>query len=374
VVDKNCRTNLVNRLVGTWAGRIVLAAVISTAIGLVFAVQMLPQYGWRRSSMLYLAQWWAWGILAPAIIAVDRRLPFSAKQLGRRALAYLFASLILTSIYVYIFYALRAALGEISWNELRFSRHFLLDASGWFLWSGLIYWAIVGISQAFRYYERYLHSELRLERAERSLSEARLNALRMQLDPHFLFNALNTISSHVERDPQLTRLMIEQLGDLLRMSLEWKDRQEVPLVEELAFLELYLHIQKIRFGDQLRVNLDISPAVRYALVPSLLLQPLVENAIRHGASHRGSGGTVSVSAAQAGDELVLRVLDDGVGLPPGWTLDKSAGLGLSVTRDRIAGLHPDGRIAFRRREGGGTAVEVFLPLRVMEEGCVSAAD
>ena len=168
MVDKNCRTNLVNRLVGTWAGRIVLAAVISTAIGLVFAVQMLPQYGWRRSSMLYLAQWWAWGILAPAIIAVDRRLPFSAKQLGRRALAYLFASLILTSIYVYIFYALRAALGEISWNELRFSRHFLLDASGWFLWSGLIYWAIVGISQAFRYYERYLHSELRLERAERS--------------------------------------------------------------------------------------------------------------------------------------------------------------------------------------------------------------
>jgi two-component system LytT family sensor kinase len=375
--EMSVRSNVVNRLINRFAGHTLLAVVGSTGIGLVFAIQMLPQYGWHRSSMLYLPQWWAWGILTPVIIAVDRRLPFSGKQFDRRALAHLFASVVLTSVYIYIFYALRAALGEISWNQLRFSRHFFLDASGWFLWSGLIYWAIVGLSQAFRYYQRYLHSELQLERAERSLSEARLNALRMQLDPHFLFNALNTISSHVERDPKLTRLMIEQLGDLLRMSLEWKDRQEVPLVEEMAFLEHYLDIQKIRFGDQLRINLDVSPAVRFALVPSLLLQPLVENAIRHGFSHRTTGGTVTVSASQAGDELVIRVLDDGVGLPPGWTLERSAGLGLSATRDRIAGLHPngEGRIFFRRREGGGTAVEIALPLQVIaEENCVPAAD
>ena len=133
----------------------------------------------------------------------------------------------------------------------------LKAAPGWFVWSLLVYWMIVGGLQAYRYYERYLSSELRLERMEKSYSQARLNALRMQLDPHFLFNALNTISSHVERDPRLTRRMIEHLGDLLRMSLETKDRQEVPLAEELAFLDHYLEIQKIRFGDQLVVEIDV---------------------------------------------------------------------------------------------------------------------
>ena len=181
---------------------------------------------------------------------------------------------------------------------------------------------ISGALQAYRYYERYMSSELQLERMEKSYSQARLNALRMQLDPHFLFNALNTISSHVERDPKLTRLMIEHLGDLLRMSLESKDRQEVPLAEELAFLDHYLAIQRIRFGRRLRVEIEIAPEVRYASVPSLFLQPLVENAIRHGISHRASGGTVTVVAKPVSENLVIRVSDDGTGLPPGWTARK----------------------------------------------------
>jgi LytS/YehU family sensor histidine kinase len=204
---------------------------------------------------------------------------------------------------------------------------------------------------------------------ERSFSEARLNALRMQLDPHFLFNALNTISSQVERDPRLARGMIEHLGDLLRLSLESKDKQEVALAEELAFLDHYLAIQKIRFGDHLRVDIRIAPDVKYASVPCLLIQPLVENAIRHGLSRRSSGGNVTISAQCVKGQLEIRVLDDGVGLPPGWTLEASSGLGLAVTRERIAGLHPDGRshFAVRRRAAGGTEVEILLPLRVARE-------
>jgi LytS/YehU family sensor histidine kinase len=191
----------------------------------------------------------------------------------------------------------------------------------------------------------------------------------MQLDPHFLFNALNTISSQVERNPKLARGMIEHLGDLLRLSLETRDRQEIPLAEELAFLDHYLAIQKIRFGDRLKVETRISEDVRYAAVPSLFIQPLVENAIRHGISCRSSGGTVIVSAESAEKQLRIRVLDDGVGLPPGWTLEGSAGLGLSVTRDRITGIHPNGSsyFAVRRRAGGGTEAEVRLPLRVTGE-------
>jgi LytS/YehU family sensor histidine kinase len=227
---------------------------------------------------------------------------------------------------------------------------------------------IVGGLQAYRYYGRYVTSELRLERMEKSYGQARLNALRMQLDPHFLFNALNTISSHVERDPRLTRSMIEHLGDLLRMSLETKDRQEVPLAEELAFLGHYLEIQKIRFGDQLEVRIEVAPEVRYASVPSLFLQPLVENAIRHGISRRASGGTVTVFARKVGENISIEVADDGVGLPASWSLERSTGLGLSVTRERLAGLY-SGNHSFvvHRRTEGGTAVEILLPLQVTGE-------
>jgi LytS/YehU family sensor histidine kinase len=234
-----------------------------------------------------------------------------------------------------------------------------------FLWNWLIYWLILGGWQAYHYYDRYIAGELRLERLERSFSEARLNALRLQLDPHFLFNALNTISSQVERDPKLARRMIEHLGDLLRLSMESKNRQEIPLAEEMAFLEHYVAIQKIRFGDHLRIETEIAPEVRYASVPCLFVQPLVENAIRHGISRRASGGTVIVSAHREGNRLDIRVLDDGVGLPAGWTLENSGGVGLSVTRERVAGLYPDGETCFavKRRASGGTEVEISLPLR-----------
>jgi LytS/YehU family sensor histidine kinase len=171
--------------------------------------------------------------------------------------------------------------------------------------------------------------------------------------------------------------MIEHLGDLLRMSLETKDRQEVPLNEEIAFLEHYLAIQRIRFGTQLQVRVDVDPAVRFALTPALVLQPLVENAIRHGISRRASGGTVTVTAAAKAEKLEIRVADDGLGLPPGWTLEGSAGLGLSVTRERIAGLYPNGASSFtvRPRAEGGTMVEMILPLRTIgEEAGEHAAD
>jgi LytS/YehU family sensor histidine kinase len=208
-----------------------------------------------------------------------------------------------------------------------------------------------------------------MERLERRFSEARLNALRMQLDPHFLFNALNTISAQVERDPRLARGMIEHLGDLLRLSLESRDKQEIPLAEELAFLDHYLAIQRIRFGDHLKIELRIDPDVRYASVPCLFIQPLVENAIRHGVSRRHSGGAVIISARRVENQLEIHVLDDGVGLPAGWMVETSAGLGLSLTRDRLASLYPAGtsRLAVRRRVEGGTDVEIALPLSVAGE-------
>lgn len=346
--------------------RILLVAVAWTLLGVLFALPTLGTKSWPMELRTYVAQFWAWGLLTPAIMAFDRRLPFSGKELEKRVLAHLGFSLVFTEVYFYIFTLMRAAMGAIPWSSLRFSELFKPEMVGYQIWSWLIYWVIGAAIQAYRYYERYMSSELRLERLEHSFAEARLNSLRMQLDPHFLFNALNTISSHVERDPKLTRRMIEHLGDLLRLSLESKDKQEVPLAEEMAFLEHYLAIQKIRFGSQLRFETEIAPEVRFALVPSFFIQPLVENAIRHGISRRASGGTVTVKAAPADGRLDVAVLDNGVGLPMDWSMEKSAGLGLSITRERIAGLHPNGasRFVIHNREEGGTAVEISLPLRV----------
>jgi len=350
----------------TRPGRIALAALAWTILGCVFALPDLSSGANRPHALLLsLTLWWSWGLVTPLILWADRLIPFSSKQLARRVLAHFPPSLLVASVYVYVLGAVRAAFGIATWNSLPSIKLLFDSLRGLFLWNWLIYWLILGAWQASRYYDHYIASELRLERLEKNFSVARLNALRMQLDPHFLFNALNTISSQVERDPRLARRMIEHLGDLLRLSLESKDRQEVPLAEEMAFLEHYLAIQKIRFGDQLRIETQISPEVKYASLPCLFVQPLVENAIWHGISRRASGGTVIVSANRVGNRLEIRVLDDGVGLPPGWTLENSGGLGLSVTRQRLAGLYPDGESSFavNRRATGGTEVEISMPLR-----------
>lgn len=233
-------------------------------------------------------------------------------------------------------------------------------------WCWLICSLIVGTVLAYRYYERDVSRDLHLEKLERSLAESRLNSLRMQLDHHFMFNALNAISSHVERDPKLTRCMIEHLGELLRTSLESKDKAEVSLAEELWSLEHYLAIQKIRFGNKLRFRTEIDSDVEFAQVPSFFIQPLVENAIRHGISCRACGGTVTVRARGVDGRLEIDVLDDGAGLPVGWSMKTSAGHGLSITSERIARMHPNGdsRFAVRNRVDGGTVVEISLPLRV----------
>jgi two-component system LytT family sensor kinase len=189
--------------------------------------------------------------------------------------------------------------------------------------------------------------------------------LRMQLEPHFLFNALNTISAHVESDPRAARRMIEELGELLRCSLESHDQQEVPLSQELALLDHYLASQRARFEDRLKIDLDIPAGTLDARVPSQLLQPLVENALRHGLAPRALGGCVRIEAERDGMNLRVRVIDDGVGLAGGDVASGAAGRGLSITRQRLACLYPDGRARLEIRNGpeSGAIVEIVIPWR-----------
>ena len=346
-------------------GRILLVALAWTGIGVVFAQPYVLKGGGYGALFATLFNWWLWGLVTPLMLAIDRRLPYPDSQLPQRVGAHLLAGLLIVPTYVFVGATVEYLTGMNKWNPLS-QPAAVLD---WFLWSWLVYCLILGMLQAYKYYKRYLSDELQMERLERRFAEARLNALRMQLDPHFLFNTLNAISSQVERNPKLARTMIEHLGDLLRLSLESKNRQEIPLSEEVAFLEHYLEIQKLRFGDRLKVDLRIAPEVKYASVPCLFIQPLAENAIRHGLSGRAAGGTLTITAERVDEKVEIRVLDDGLGLPPGWQLETSTGLGLSVTKERIAGLYPDGtsRFVVRPRASGGTEVDISLPLHVIRE-------
>jgi two-component system, LytTR family, sensor kinase len=229
----------------------------------------------------------------------------------------------------------------------------------------LIYGATLGLNYAFSYYARFREREARAAQLEAQLTQAQLQALKMQLHPHFLFNTLNGIAGLVRDQRNKAAVeMLAGLSDLLRYTLENAGRQEVPLGEEMEFLELYLNIQQMRFSDRLNVEIEVAPDALRALVPNLILQPLVENAIRHGIAPRAARGTVGVRAARADSVLQIEVYDDGPGLRA--NASQGQGIGLANTRARLAQLYGAGGHSFSvsNRAGGGTAARLSLPFRL----------
>jgi len=206
--------------------------------------------------------------------------------------------------------------------------------------------------------------ELREVQLQEQVSRAQLQTLRMQLQPHFLFNTLNSVSALVEDDARGGQRMIGHLSEFLRLTLAGAAHAEVPLREELALLEHYLEIERTRFEDRLRVAVEVEPGAEEARVPNLVLQPLVENAIRHGIQPSLQGGTVTIRARREEEWLVLEVCDDGVGLRPGFDPAAARGIGIANTRQRL-------RECFGERQGfeiapgvpTGTRVTLRLPWR-----------
>lgn len=337
-------------------------AAVATLLGVVFAQPaLIAGRPWQAALLRSLIDWWSWVLVLPLILYVDRRLPFASRQIGARLLAHAALSVPITIFYLYIHTVFAALAGRTGWHALAGAEILRTAWNGTFIWVWPIYWPIAGGIIAMRYYREYLEGQLHVERLERLAADARLQALRLQLDPHFLFNALNTISAQTESQPRLARRMIGHLGDLLRSSLDNRDRHRIPLTEELAQLEHYLSIQRIRFGDRLTFATNIADDVQGAAVPALILQPIVENSIRHGIAPRAAPGRVDIIARREGAELVLVVNDDGVGIDAMAT-GESNGMGLAISRQRIAALYgSSGRFAVESRPSGGTQVEIRLP-------------
>ncbi len=219
----------------------------------------------------------------------------------------------------------------------------------------MVYFAVLGAGIARDYFLRYRAGVEVTARLQAQLAQARLDALRTQLNPHFLFNTLNAVSALVEHDPRGSRRMIARLSDLLRYTLEDGTGNEVPLHRELDLLDEYVDLMQIRFQGRLEVRVDASDDVRQALVPNLLLQPIVENAIKHGVGHLG-GGTITVTARRRGADLVIVVTDTGPGPGTG-----EPGVGLSNTNARLREMYGGGYEVSLRKAASGTEAEIAVP-------------
>jgi len=229
----------------------------------------------------------------------------------------------------------------------------------------LVYWALMGGCQAITYFVRLQERERREAELEARLTTARLQALRMQLHPHFLFNTLNSIAALVYVNPRAADEMLGDLGGLLRRSLDSMEEHEVPLAREIEFVDAYVGIEQKRFGDRLRVERSVPPELLDVLVPALLLQPLVENAIRHGIEPRRGPGVISIEVRQVDSHLHLRVRDDGRGVSGADSAEASRrGIGLANTQARLKGLYGgDQSFSLGKALPQGCQVDIRIPLR-----------
>ena len=330
-----------------WAGWTALAVFYAVSASLTYQSTGQPA-NWLLSLQRALTQWWVWALLTPLVVWLARRFPLTGRRRLSHLALHLAAAVVLATGKTIVDREIFAALTG-------FRTYLLLSTVALHI---TVYAGLVAAAHGLEYYRRSRERE----QLEARLAETRLQLLTMQLQPHFLFNTLNTIAELVHEDAEAADRMIAGLSDLLRRSLELGEVQEITLAEELDVLALYLDIQRIRFGDRLQVDLDVASDVRDARVPALLLQPLVENAIRHGLAAKSTAGRIRIRARRRDTSLALEITDDGDGTgfepAPG-----RKGIGLSNVLARLEALYGPGfTLELARPAGGGTCVRVALPL------------
>jgi two-component system, LytTR family, sensor kinase len=311
-----------------------------------------------------LPYWFLWALLSPLVFRLTRRFPLERGRLLRSSLVHLAAclglSLVHRAAYLMVGWMLHVAVYRrlASLSEVYNLNFFFNLPTGFMSYATLL---LVGY--AIEYTRRQSRLEAELAQAQLEVTQAQLQALKMQLQPHFLFNTLNSISTLLDEDPEAADEMLARLGDFLRLTLENPGAQEVTLREELELLRCYLEIERVRFQDRLDVALEVDPGTLDARVPNLILQPLVENAIRHGIVARTGPGRIEIRATRTDGRLRLQVLDNGPGLRPGGPAqDARPGRGFALTRARLERLY-DGGHSFHLGDapGGGLQVTLEIP-------------
>lgn len=354
-----------------WAG-IFLILGIATLLGLLFAAQLYVIYSQSKREIVWsqifasaFPFWYLWALLVPVIATVARRVPLDRAHALQAAAVHVPAAGLISALHQALYILSGCVLDRkdrpcyffTSFSENVFSFYFMVGV--------IVYFSVLLGTQAVDFARRFRDSQLHASRLESELAKARLHALRAQLQPHFLFNTLHAISALVVKDPEAADRMIADLSDLLRLALEDVDQGEVTVRRELELVERYLSIERTRFADRLTVNLSIEPETLDALVPSLIFQPLVENAVKHGISRRQTPGWIEIRSARQGGRLCLGVRDGGEEPAIPAKGDVREGIGFRSTRARLEELYAaDHSFEYGVGADGGFSVVVTIPMRV----------
>ncbi|HYI08983.1 MAG TPA: sensor histidine kinase [Thermoanaerobaculia bacterium] len=349
------------------AREITLIFLFWTALATLSSVNRLldPRgFGFRMSPAgpitLAFVEAWTWAAFTPLIFWLSSRSTLTREQWLRIPLLLLIGVAIAIAVYLILDFSRGAILpvsprrrgGGSAFNPLREIGRFR------FLNQLIVYLAVLATGFAREFFLRDRQRQQDAVKLQAQLAEARLDALRMQINPHFLFNTLHAVSALVERDPGGVRKMISRLAELLRHTIESHATDEVPLREELAFLKRYVEIMEIRFQGRLEVGMQIADDVLDALVPNLVLQPIVENALEHGVNRAGGEGRIEITATRDDERLLLSVRDNGAGLDG----ENKSGVGLANTRARLEQLYgEEAELTLTAADGGGVCATIALP-------------
>lgn len=340
---------------------------------------------WEEAIAVGLGDWYLWAALSPIIYWLGRKFPIDHKHWLSHLLLHIgFATLVMLikvgldlGLYIAVLGKDVMILPLTAEDRMLTGFEYLLPlyksfGLAKFYIYFVIYAVIVAGSHFFAYYLKFRENELQASRLETQLAQAQLQVLRMQLQPHFLFNTLNAIAALMHKDVRLADKMIVRLGELLRATLEDPGHQEGTLRQELDFLRPYLEIEQARLGPRLTIEIDVPVELLDARLPYLIAQPLVENSIRHGLSRRVGPCSLRIRASRNGGQLIIEVMDNGVGLPAAGALRE--GIGLSNTRARLRGLYGDeASLALDSDPDQGVVATVTLPYRSDTESAVDDA-
>jgi two-component system LytT family sensor kinase len=342
---------------GIWT---VVALFFSTQVYMMFfsGNQPIP---YAKGFFVQASACYLWALVTPLVLWLARHYRIDRQNWHKKLLFHIVLSVLLSSVLMVIHFVIyMAIMGRTNRITPFWTFDYLyFNLDRWLL----VYWFIFLMSHALNYYHSYREGELKASRLRTELAQAQLEALKMQVHPHFLFNTLHSISSLLSKDTEGARKMITRLGDFLRLTLENGGAMEVTLQQELEFLNGYLEIERIRFQDRLTTDIRIDPEVLSVPVPNLILQPIVENALRH-AIARANSGHVEITAVPRNGVVRIEVRDNGPGIESESKAmgRASRGVGLANTQARLAGLYGSGaRFELRNRPSGGVTVILEVP-------------
>jgi hypothetical protein len=339
----------------------IVFGILTTIQGYVFSAQESEPVTLGVAALRQLPIWPTWALFTPLVLWLGERVPIARHRWVPAVAFHVAGGLVIAAAHSALAMALYGVLFPDTFATEMYGEMFVGFLVARVHFSVFTYWAILGTGYAFTYYEELRRRQIVASQLEAQLAHAQLQALRMQLHPHFLFNTLHAISVLVEEHPSAAKRMITKLGDLLRLSMETSGVQEVSLREELEFLRLYLEIEQIRFHDRLSVRYEIPDDALAARVPIFILQPVVENAIKHGIAQRAGAGTIEIGAARANGRLRLWVWNDGgAALRPDGSPWRD-GIGLGTTRARLDHLYGPNGVIDVQSDAGAVRVQVSLP-------------